>query len=262
MLEHAALLLIMSEKHYLTDNKLILFSKDGAASLFMAIGNEGKFVLIEQLACSPLLVCLFELVNNLLLQWWLSKQACSIADISFSSTCSNSNRWTTVVASSMLNNTVETIMNNIVRPRTLFVQQHCSFNNIVRSTTLFVQQHCSFNNIVCSTTLFVQQHCSFNNIVPSITMFVQQHCSFNNIVRSTTLFVQQYCLFNNIARSTTLFSHDNRVVTPLFNQQYAVTTCTYLNQAIAPADSSWSRGPPGGQRTNICTTTEELCLKF
>ena len=44
---------------------------------------------------------------------------------------------TTVVAPSMLNNIVGTIMNNIVRSTTLFVQQQCSFNNIVRSTTLF-----------------------------------------------------------------------------------------------------------------------------
>ena len=69
--------------------------------------------------------------------------------------------WTTVVASSMLNNIVET-------------KQHCLFNNIVHSTTLFFQQ-CSFN-IVHSTTLFVQQHCLLNNIVHSTTLFIQQHC--------------------------------------------------------------------------------------
>ena len=81
----------------------------------------------------------------------------------------------------MLNNIVETIMNNIVHLTTLFVQQQY----IVRSTTI----HCSFNNIVCSTTI----HYLFNNIVCSITLFVQQHWSAMITMLYQPLFNQQRC---------------------------------------------------------------------
>ena len=53
----------------------------------------------------------------------------------------------------------------------------------------------------CCCFINAEQHCWNNS---------EQHCSFNNIGET---------IVNNIVRSTTLFSHDNRVVTPLFNQQ-------------------------------------------
>ena len=44
-----------------------------------------------------------------------------------------------------------------------------------------------------------------------VSTTVDASSMLNNIVET---------IMNNIVRSTTLFSHDNSVVTPLFNQQY------------------------------------------
>ena len=55
-----------------------------------------------------------------------------------------------------------------------------------------------------------------NKLVLSMLLSPVPTITVNNIAET---------IVNNVIRSTTLFSHDNRVVTALFNQQCAIFSC-------------------------------------
>ena len=95
-------------------------------------------------------------------------------------------------------------------------------NNVV--TALFNHQYCynlltrlsnNDNNSEQASSINIAFFSCFNNREQPLLL---HQCMLNNIVET---------IVNNIVRSTTLFSHDNRVVTVLFNQQCYDNLCYF-----------------------------------